>query len=419
MLKRLNISTLLFVLVTSFILLCQTCMADEIPFIEFVNEPNGQLTVSKTVNGIGAETDKLWTFTVSLEDKTFNGGPYDTPNGSKVSFTNGSVTFQLKHNQSITFDGLPVGVKYTVTEAEANKGSYKTSSTGDTGTVPAGSAAVAAFTNTRAVGNLSVTKTVTGAAGDTNKYFNFTVKLSDTSVNGLYGDAGTGMTFNSGTANFTLKHGETKTAKDIPAGVTYTVTETEANQGGYKTTSGNTSGTIKDGETASATFTNNRPGGNLSVTKSVTGTGGDKSRNFNFTVTLSDNTINGKYGDMEFTKGVANITLKHGETKTAKNLLAGITYTVTEKEANTEDYTTTYTNDTGKIMDNNTSVVTVTNYKMLPVSLPVTGGSGTLPIVSTSILLCLVGAAMIILAEKSKEQKKDKLSYIITQFINR
>lgn len=402
--KRINISVLIFALMTSLIFLCQTSAADEIPFIEFVNEPSGQLTVSKTVEGVGADTNKLWTFTVSLGDKTFNGGPYNTPNGNQVSFTNGSITFQLKHNQSITFDGLPVGVEYTVTETEANADGYKTSSKGDTGTVLAGSASVAAFTNTRAAGNLSVTKTVTGSGGDTDRYFNFTVTLSDTSISGLYGDDdSTDMTFNNGIANFTLKHGETRIAKNLPTDITYTVTETDANKDGYTTTSENTSGTIKGGETSSATFTNNRPGGNLSVTKKVTGTGGDKSKNFNFTVTLSDNTIDGEYGDMDFTDGVANFTLKHGETKTAKNLPSGTTYTVKETDANEDGYTTTSENIEGKIPDEDTVTATFTNNKMLPVNLPDTGGTGVLGVITCSVLACILGITLTLTTRKHKK----------------
>ena len=53
----------------------------------------------------------------------------------------------MKHNGSITAEGLPAGITYTVTEAEANVDGYTTSSTGATGTIPAGGTATAAFTN--------------------------------------------------------------------------------------------------------------------------------------------------------------------------------------------------------------------------------------------------------------------------------
>ena len=69
--------------------------------------------------------------------------------------------------------------------------------------------------------------------------------------------------------------------------------------------------------------------GGLTVTKQVYS--GDKTREFRFTVTLSDKTVNGTYGDMIFIDGVAEFTLKDGESKTAARLLPGIRYTVTEE----------------------------------------------------------------------------------------
>ncbi len=49
---------------------------------------------------------------------------------------------------------------------------------------------------------------------------------------------------------------------------------------------------------------------------------------FPFTVTLSDNSINGTYGGMLFTNGVATFNLKGGQEITASNLPAGIVYEV-------------------------------------------------------------------------------------------
>lgn len=52
-------------------------------------------------------------------------------------------------------------------------------------------------------------------------------------------------------------------------------------------------------------------------------------------MTLSNPSINGTYGDMEFVNGVANFTLKDGETKTAMYIPYEdryITYTIQEAE---------------------------------------------------------------------------------------
>ena len=107
---------------------------------------------------------------------------------------------------------------------------------------------------TAARGSLTVSKTVTGNKGDTMKEFHFTVTLGDTGVSGTFGD----MTFTSGEATFTLKHSESKTASALPAGITYTVTEAEADKDGYTTTSVNASGSIIKDDTAAAAFTNTR-----------------------------------------------------------------------------------------------------------------------------------------------------------------
>ena len=100
----------------------------------------GSLTVKKTV--IGGDTNESFTFTVTLSDDI--NGVY-----GNVSFKNGKASFTLKHGESVTFIGLPAGITYTVTEAEAE--GYSMTSTGSTGTISANGIAEAAFINTRTV----------------------------------------------------------------------------------------------------------------------------------------------------------------------------------------------------------------------------------------------------------------------------
>ena len=107
-----------------------------------------------------------------------------------------------------------------------------------------------------------------------------------------------------------MKHGEKASSSGLPAGVTYTVIEAEANRDGYITSSVGATGAIPAGDMANASFTNSKytPSaryGNLTVSKTVGGDAGDKDKAFHFTVTLSDKTVNGTYGDMEFVDGVA------------------------------------------------------------------------------------------------------------------
>ena len=101
--------------------------------------------------------------------------------------------------------------------------------------------------------------------------------------------------------------------------------------------------------------------GNLTVTKTVSGSRGDQNKEFTFTVTLDKKDFSGQYGDMTFTNGVATFTLKHGQSKTATKLPAGTSYTVDESD--NSGYTVTKTNATGKIQDSITAIAAFENYR--------------------------------------------------------
>lgn len=103
--------------------------------------------------------------------------------------------------------------------------------------------------------------------------------------------------------------------------------------------------------------------GNLTVSKTVAGNAGEKNKDFHFTVTPSDKTISGIFGDMEFIDGAATIILKDGESKTATGLPSGITYEVTETEENQDGYVTTKTDDTETITKEGTAEAKFTNTK--------------------------------------------------------
>lgn len=125
--------------------------------------------------------------------------------------------------------------------------------------------------------------------------------------------------------------------------------------------------TIKEGEKSEKlTYTreNVKEEGSLIVRKTVDAYG-EKSRDFEFTVTLSDKTINGSYGEMTFKDGVAVFTLKHGESKTAGKLPTGISYTV--KETPVKGYTSEVKNNEGTIDGGNHEVNFVNNVERIEV----------------------------------------------------
>ena len=118
--------------------------------------------------------------------------------------------------------------------------------------------------------------------------------------------------------------------------------------------------------------------GNLAVEKTVRGTTTDEE--FHFNIELSDSNINGRYGDMVFHNGEAQIILKDGERKTATDLPTGVWYIVTEEE---NTYQTTVQNGTGYIDNNNLTTVRFINTKVdkettgsLSVDKIVTGSDG-------------------------------------------
>ena len=234
--------------------------------VTFTNTELGNLTVSKTVAGSGADRNQDFTFTVTLDDKTIDGAYGD------MTFENGVATFTLRDGQSKTAEGLPDGTEYTVTES--GNGGYEVTSKGETGVIAAGETVKAAFTNTKEeepdpgpdpgpgpsdpTGKLTISKRVTGA-GDPAREFTFRVDftLESGSTPGtrysFHGDKS--GTIRSG-ETVTLRGGESITIAGIPAGTHYVVTELEANEDGYTTTATGEEGTIREDKTAQASFVN-------------------------------------------------------------------------------------------------------------------------------------------------------------------
>lgn len=351
-------------------------------------DETGGLTVTKRVAGSQGDQGADFHFTVTLSNTSINGIYGD------MIFSDGAAVFTLRHGQQATATGLPAGVAYTVTEAEAGRDGYTTSAEHMEGTIPQKGISHVTFTNCRGGGDsggdsggrLAITKTVAGD-GDRNRAFTFTVTLigaNGRELTGTYRYSGDRSGYLSSGGQVALRHGESVTIQDLPVGTHYRVGEVEANQDGYYTTADGDSGQITAG-TAYASFCNtldqpenpsgpdvshgsdtpdnpggpedpdeteNPPGpeyGGLTVRKSVGGSAGDIDKAFTFTATLDDPSLSGAYGDMTFTNGVAVFTLSHGEQATAWGLPAGTGYTITEAEANREGYRTTSSGAEGTI----------------------------------------------------------------------
>lgn len=124
------------------------------------------------------------------------------------------------------------------------------------------------------------------------------------------------------------------------------------------------------GQDADTFVITNSAGGDLIVSKRVTGEGEDGSAQFHFTVQVSDDTLSGTFGDMTFTNGTASVTLRDGEQAAARGLPAGLSYTVTEAEADRGPYTTASTGEAGTIPAGGTATAEFTNDHRV-ISIPV------------------------------------------------
>ncbi|MCL2818735.1 MAG: prealbumin-like fold domain-containing protein, partial [Actinomycetia bacterium] len=293
---------------------------------EYDDLPTGSLVVSKLLTGTDTEASRDWTFTVTFSD----GGTYDGV-ASGVAFT-------LKGEQSRTISGIPQGVVYGVAEAEADSDGYETTSTGASGTMSA-NGAVATFTNHRdkALGDLTVSKDLVGNHTEAARDWTFTVTFSD---EGTYDGVASGVPF-------TLRGGQSKEICGIPQGVFYAVEEAEADSDGYLTTSTEASGTINS-DLSHAVFTNTRyqsddQTGILRVEKLLDGNDTEVGRDWHFTVIFSDEgTYDGVGSGVPF-------TLQGGQDRLITGIPAGVTYSVTEAEADIDGYITTSTGQSGEI----------------------------------------------------------------------
>lgn len=256
-------------------------------------------------------------------------------------------------------------------------------------------------TNTSTVtGDLKVAKLVTGADADTELAFSFTVTLEagEQPLSGTYtlkdtdGSEKEITLDGAGQASFMLKDKETVEIRGIPTGTSYTVVETPC--AGYTAShEGIYTGTIPQGETEEVTVVNTTGDvQSLTVSKTVAGSRGDKTRNFHFRLGLSGAampdvlpyTKGEEAGTMTVENGAASFTLSHGETIIFENLPSGIAYEVTETDGEASGYKVETVNAEGIL--NNEVTVSFTNTK-----------NGTIPTSGdTNIRILLLLAAIAI-----------------------
>lgn len=440
------------------------------------NYKDGELEITKTVSGNRGGTTRKFAFALTLSGTSSAGTSADSLAGESFSYvvtnedgdqvgSGGTLTFaalsedpddpdasgnavvsdqfNLSHGQTLTVSGLPAGISYKVTEVDANKDGYSTSSTNAAGTVPAGGVSEVKFHNSNHVTpsvdvpgtktwaddsdaaglrpdsiELVLYRNVAGSEeqvvegvepvwtknGDTWSYVFSNVPEQD-----AYGRTYTyrvqevtpdGYTATYDGNNITNTLGErvdvsgTKTwtgddEASRPESITVTLyangepvdTVTVAAADGWAYSFGSLPRYDADGNEIAYTVvetpvpegyeavyngfdvTNSsvETVGSLRVTKQVVGSEGETDREFSFTVTLGDSSINGVYGDMTFVNGVASITLRHGQSVVATGLPAGVHYDVNETAV--DGYEISATGQTGSIVADAEVVAAFTNSK--------------------------------------------------------
>lgn len=252
-------------------------------------------------------------------------------------------------------------------------------------------------------GGLELSKTAQGPSFDPDRKFTFTIHLQDGRypVYGTFDYVGTNirdgsLTFNdAGDASIQLKHGQKIELQGIPSGYTYSVTE--AADPLYTSAGTGTEGTIADGSTQTAAFVNTRKDTSLSVSKTVEGGFGDKTKLFDFEIYVIDEgrELSGSYSarithsdasaeniTLTFAEGAAVTQLKHGDTLTVSGLPVGARYEVDELAASRRGYTVTSTNEAGSLTEDPASVTYVNT---LPDAVP-TGTKATAGLLVATVL---------------------------------
>ena len=296
--------------------------------VAFTNErEKGGLDVTKIVKSTNEEdSDREFNFTVEL---TLDGKPLSGDFGGATFDEDGKYTFTLKDGETREFADMPAGIGYTVTEEDYENEGFFTVKTGETGTIVKENVAEARFINVKDEGGLVVSKKVKSSlTADHEKKFTFQVTLDDEEISGTFGE----VIFSEGVSEeFKLTDGEFVVISGLPAGVGYTVTETDGDGNIYSYS--DVTGTIEMGKAQHATIVNERLTGELTIEKEVESpTEEDNEQLFGFTVTLSngDEKLNGKYGGYTFEDGEVQIWLKAGESKTIRQIPVGTHFQITE-----------------------------------------------------------------------------------------
>lgn len=285
-----------------------------------------------------------------------------------------NITLNNDNEWQSDFDGLDVfqedgttEYKYSVQEEKID--GYTSEITESTVEENGENIKLFTVTNTAvSTGAIKVTKAVEGEKAETDKAFKFNITLQKdgqpvTGVYNLDSKAGTKtgtIAFDeNGKASFELKHNESIVISGLPIGASYEIAE---NPYKYYTASdeGKYSGVIPEGTAEVNVVNMHKEMYSISVTKTVRGNQGDKTKEFDFVLKLTagdgiefpaavEYKKGKENGKIDLTNGDAAFKLAHGEKITFKDLPAGIGYEVTESGAENDGYTVSSENASGVV----------------------------------------------------------------------
>ena len=389
-----------------------------------------QLSLKKIVAGNNASTDEKFKFRVQFNEGDFKlrDIEYVYPNGSpsngklvlpgtqagandKVLIPTGDgnsyyVEFELKHNDVVLFENIIEGTTYSIKEElatdQSGENGYEVKVPNNAeGTIDKDNPAPnVEFVNIRySLNDITITKNVEGEAGLTeDREFNFRIKFKpaedvEFKTSYPYEKRKSTVLTDSGnvelvqnadgtySAEFTLKHDEHYTIKNIPERTQYWVEEIEANQNGYETnvTKGQSNGAYVDTQ-KEVEFTNKKLGYYpLTIEKIVQGDNIDVNREFNFRITFIPSEdvkelaesypyTGSRSGNLQLTNNnngtyTAEFTLKGSENIRIDGIPEGTKYIVEELDANEGGYIETKSNNTEGTLSGQGQTVTYTNIK--------------------------------------------------------
>lgn len=317
-------------------------------------------------SSLDKDGNQIFTYTFNVEDNEQAYYVYEQ------MMRQGTFSGNSELSDSTKTAGAPVAKGYTSQGSDEVKGSDGTSAhpqaiETDPGTIDPKTYTYT-ITNTyphtpKAVtfdtgGALKITKNVTGSMIDPDQKFTFTITLaapdgaSSDVKNALSGTQIFGdVVFTDGTGKVSLGKGESAEMTGIPAGVTYTITETQAGHYGTPTKTNDT-GTITKGTTIESVWTNASTYTPPVVTKTVsfhlakkvTGASADTDADYAFLIHLTglvpctDYTVTGDVSQT-FTSddaGTADVrlSLKKDQSVTVNNIPEGATYQANETGGN-------------------------------------------------------------------------------------